>query len=110
MLITEDRLQKSLTYIAETDEQHATAKALMKGLEKQEKTVKAKLFIEANGKGGVAEREAIVYASPEYKEWIGKYEDSIVDYEILNNKRLREILIIDVWRSLNSSRNKGNIV
>lgn len=109
MMITEDRLQKALHYLAETDEPHAQAKALMKGLEKQEKTVKARAFIEAKGQGGVAEREAIAVTSKEYTDWNGRYEDSIMDYEVLNNKRLREQLVIEVWRSLNSSRNKGNI-
>lgn len=109
MLITEDRLQQALTYLAQTDEPHAQAKALMKGLEKQEKTIKARVFIEKKGDGGVAEREAMAVTSGDYIEWQGRYEDSIMDYEVLNNKRLREQLVIEVWRSLNSSRNKGNI-
>jgi len=88
---------------------HAQAKALMKGLEKQEKTIKARSFIATKGEGGVAEREAISVTSKEYLEWHGRYEDSIMDYETLNNKRLREQLVVEVWRSLNSSRNKGNI-
>jgi len=109
MIISEDRLQKALTYLAETDESHATFKAHMKGLEKQEKTVKGQAYLDTAGKGTVAEREAIAYTSKEYKEWTGKYEDAVIEYEILNNKRLREQLVIEVWRSLNSSRNKGNI-
>lgn len=109
MLITTERLEQALKYIAQTDEPHATAKALMKGLEKQEKTIKARSFMEAKGQGGVAERDAIAVTSKEYVEWNARYEDSVMDYEVLNNKRLREMLIVDVWRSLNSSRNKGNV-
>lgn len=108
-MISQDRLQKALTYIAETDEQHAAAKASMKGLEKQEKTIKGQAFLDTAGQGTVAEREAKAYTSESYKQWSISYEDAVCDYEILNNKRNREFMIIEVWRSLNSSRNKGNI-
>ncbi len=110
MLINEDRLQRALVYIAETDKPHAIAKAHMKGWEKQEKTIKGQAYLDIPKKDMTdKEREAKSYVSDEYKGWISKYEDAVCDYEILNNKRLREMLIIEVWRSLNSSRNKGNI-
>lgn len=108
-MISQDRLQKSLTYLAETDESHATAKALMKGLEKQEKTIKGQAFLATAGQGTIAEREAKAYTSQEYIKWRQSYEDAVCDFEILNNKRSREILVIEVWRSLNASRRQGNV-
>lgn len=109
-MISQDRLQKALTYLAETDESCAAKKACMKALEKQEKTILAQVFMSYAGKGKtVAERDNLARISPEYKDWWQKYEDAICDYEVENNKRSTQMIIIDTWRSLNSSRNKGNI-
>lgn len=107
MIVTEDRLQKALHYLATTDEPVAKAKALMKGLEKQEKTIKAQEFISQKGRGGVAEREHAAYASEAYNLWLKMYEEAILDYELLDSKRNTEALIVEVWRSLNSARTKG---
>ena len=55
-MISEERLQKSLTYLAGTDEKCAKAKAYMEGLKTQEKTVLATEFL--LNEGTVAERDA----------------------------------------------------
>ena len=109
MLINEDRLQTALTRLAETDEDHAKAKAHMKATEERKKTVKASLFLDTEGRGAIAQREALVESHPEYQQWVEDYENAVYSYELLNNQRLREQLVIEVWRSLNSSRNRGNI-
>ena len=108
MSITEDRMTRALRYLAETDEKVSRAKAYMLGIDKQEKTILAINFLKTEGT--VAEREANSRVSPEYKTWKEEYENAVVDYEILKNKRSTEVLIIEVWRSLNSQRRRGNIV
>lgn len=108
-MISEDRLSKALTYLSETDEKSARAKAYSLGLEEQIKSIKGMLFVQLPGNMTVAEKESRVYASQDYKEHIEKYQNSVADYEILKNKRDTECLIVEVWRSLNASRRKGNI-
>jgi len=107
MIISEKRLQQALTYLAETDEPVSKAKARMKGLEAQKDTIRAVAFLEKEGCGGVSERTEMAKASPEYRQWVKDYEESVLDYELINNKRNTEALIVEVWRSLNSARSKG---
>lgn len=107
-MISADRLQKALTYLAETDERAAKAKALLTGLEESTKTIKSIEFLKSGGTNG--EREATAFASPAYREHTKKIEDATYDYELMRNKRVTETLLIEVWRSLNASRRQGNIV
>ena len=106
-MISADRLQKALEYLATTDESAAKAKAYLMGLEETTKTIKATEFLRATGTNG--ERDARAYASASYQEHIDKIEEATYSYEILRNKRLTEALIIEVWRSLNANRRNGNI-
>lgn len=105
--ISDDRLQKALTYLAQTDEEAANAKASMKALEQKRKTIKGLAFIEASGT--VGEREAKAYASQEYQDIVEQYENAVADAELYANKRKTEELIIEVWRSSNANRRRGNI-
>lgn len=108
-MISEDRLSKSLKYLAETDEPAAKAKALMLGLEEQIKSLKGILFVQLPSDMKVAEKDARVFAHEEYKNHIEKYQNAVADYEILKNKRDTEGLIVEVWRSLNANQRRGNV-
>lgn len=107
-MVSEKQVEKALTYLAETDESCAKAKARMKASEQLRKTAKATAFLKAEGSQGVREQEA--YASLDFTESINEIYNATVDFETLSNKRLRAQLTIEVWRSLNSARKKGNIV
>jgi hypothetical protein len=106
-MISDERLQKALKYLAETDEPCAKAKSLLVGLEHQLKTVKSMSF--TNVMGTMAEKDAQAYSSQSYKDHVAKIEQATYDFEMLRNKRLTEELIIECWRSLNANRRKGNI-
>lgn len=107
MNISEDRLQKALTYLAETDQPSAEARARVKALEQRRKTVKGLAFLGSSGT--MAEKEAKAYASQEYQDIVNEYENAVADAELYANKRKTEELIIEVWRSINAGRRKGNI-
>lgn len=106
-MISADRLQRALEYLATTDEPAAKAKAYLIGLEETLKTVKATEFLKATGTNGYC--EAVAYASAAYREHIKKIEDATYSYELYRTKRTTESLIVEVWRSLNASRRSGNI-
>lgn len=108
-MISNDRLQKALEYLATTDDKCAKAKSLMIGLENQIKTVKSIAFLQADAKTAT-EREAIAYASETYREHINKHEVATYEYETMRNKRLTEELVVECWRSINASRRNGNII
>ena len=108
-MISQDRLQKALTYLAESDEPFAKARGFMEGVSKQEKTVLGMVFLKETGTRD--EREYQARISNQYKEWRTKYEGAVCDYELYRNKRITEALVVEVWRSLNSNRRQagGNL-
>ena len=103
--MNEDTVEKALKYLAETDQSHANAKALVKALENGLKVARSVQFLKADGT--MAEKEAKSYASSEYLDANEKFQDAWADFQLLENKRERAVLTIDVWRSLNSARTKG---
>lgn len=106
-MISEDRVEKALTFLRQTDELCAKAKALMKGLDDQKKTVHAIQSLNAEGAQGA--KDKVAFASPEYSAHLEKVASSIYDYEELKNRRDTEILVIETWRSMNANQRRGNI-
>ncbi len=107
MLPGEDDVSKALNYLASTDEAEANAKALVKAVDEGRKIIKAQVFLAA--KGTAAERTEIAYASPEYQAQIERQQDATADHALLHTKRKRAELMIEVWRSTNANRRKGNV-
>jgi hypothetical protein len=108
MLINEGRLQKALTYLAETDEPAAALRADVERAEFKAKAIKDAVFL--TKVGSVAERQALAGASSEYNDAMQDYFEALKQSDAMKNKRITEAIVIDTWRSLNSGRNKGNIV
>jgi hypothetical protein len=106
-MVTGDRLQKALHYLATTDEVAAKAKAYMIGIEDTEKTILSTELLKHEGTA--QHRESMARTSDAYKDWARKHEESVYDFEILRNKRNTEALVVEVWRSLNANRRNGNI-
>jgi hypothetical protein len=109
MIVSDERVQKALKYLAETDEPLAQARALMKGLEHRLKTLKAQVYIEAKGHGTDGDRKAMAEVDTRAVSMQCKIEDAFADVETMSAKRKTEELIVEVWRSCNSNRRKGNI-
>tara|TARA_R100001132_G_C3215577_1_gene56525 strand:+ start:10 stop:324 length:315 start_codon:yes stop_codon:yes gene_type:complete len=100
-MISEERLEKAMIYLAHTDEDAAKAKALCKKLEKMERIIRGEAFLRASGT--VAEREAKAVTSEQYKEHVSYAENCWVDAELLDNKRHTEEVIVDVWRTMSAN-------
>lgn len=108
MLISETRLQKALEYLATTDEPAAGLRADVERAEFKAKAVKDAVFLTCTGT--VAERAAISGTNKEYTGAMNDYFEALRLSDAMRNKRSTESIVIDCWRSLNSGRNKGNIV
>ena len=104
-LISDERCEKAMRYLATTDEEAAVAKAKAKALEQYGKTVKAFGFLDATV--SVAEREAQSLLSDEYKAYLKEYEKAVMDSERFANKRATEAGVREVWRSLQANRRQG---
>ena len=106
-MITESRLEKALTFIAHSDEEHAALKARMLKFEHAAKKTKAAVFMASVGT--VAEREASSIDSEIYDNAMNEYFDAVRDFNALNNKRDLEFVVIECFRTLEASRRQGNI-
>ena len=106
--ITDDRAEAAIQFLCKTDEQAALAKSYMVGLEKQEKTILATEMLASDEKSA-AMKEQEARCSQAYREWQKSYEQSVYDFEIARNKRNSASMTIELWRSVNANRNRGNV-
>lgn len=104
-IISRDKLESALMYLAETDEEYANEKAQVERSEILRKRVRARVFLAASGT--VAERERTAEVSVEAEQADDDYCKSVRLYETLRAKRQRAEIVIDVWRSLEASRRKS---
>ena len=107
MLIPDSRLEAALTKLAQTDGTVADLHAQVERAEYRAKAVKDAIFLRSEG--SVAERNAIAGTHPEYASAMDIYFNALRVHETMKNERSREMLIVDVWRSMSSARTKGVI-
>lgn len=107
MLIDDTRLEHSLKKLAQTDGAVAELHAEAERAEFRAKAIKDAIFLRSEG--SVAERNSIAGTHPEYSAAMEKYFGALQAHETMRNERSREMLIVDVWRSLSSARTKGMI-
>lgn len=106
-MISEDRLQKALTYLSTTDEESAELKANVARAEYVCKLSRARSFILAEG--SVDLRKALAEKSENVMSAEELLADAIVAFEKVKAKRTTEGLIVEVWRSVNANRRVGNV-
>ena len=108
-MISEQRLEKALSFLAETDETNAEANANVKYLDRLLKRKKA-LHITGNIEDkSISAKEQSYYASTIYKTAVDEIFSAEVKASTLENKRDKEGFIIDLFRTLEASRRKNNI-
>ena len=108
-MITEKRLEDALKYLADTDEESAEASANVKYLDRLLKRKKA-LHITGNSNDkSISAKEQSYYASETYKDAIDELFQAEVKASTIENKRDKEGIIIDLFRTLEASRRKNNI-
>ena len=107
-MIDYERVEKALGYLAKTDVACAELKAEVERTAYKIKASKATIILHTDGTGPVkqatAETHLTVAAAAE------EHFTAIKDYGAMMNERARNNLVIDVWRSINSARNKGQII
>ncbi len=101
-MITQEKVEKVLTYMAETDEQYASAKARAESIKYRLKVQEAVAF--QLSVGSVAERGAAAKTSKEYLDLLHDLDGAVLDRETIGTKRETGKLIIEVWRSEFSAR------
>ena len=108
-MITEDRLEKALKYLSDTDEQSAEAYANVKYLDRLLKRKKALFIMDDRELKSISAKEQGFYASDIYKNAVEELFQAEVKSATMGNKRDKEGLIIDLFRTLEASRRQHNI-
>ena len=104
-MISDDRAEKALRYLVDTDEPAAQAKANMERAEYAYKRAKEMVFIHAEGT--VAERSATASMHPKTKEAHEQYVSAIALYSRMANQRDTERIVLDMWRTISANRRAG---
>ena len=109
-MISEQRLEKALIYRAETDEDHAKLKTQVEYLDWKKKKLKGDFITnKCSDNLSLGVRGEKWYASEEYGKFIKEHKEVYEKFNIMDNKRKTEGIIIDLFRTLEASRRKGNI-
>ncbi len=103
-MITDERAEKALRYLAETDLTCAEAKANMERMEFKAKAIKQAAFKIADG--SVADRNAIAETCAEHVDAMEAYFKAIADYSFIANKRSTEGIVMDTWRTIQANRRR----
>ena len=109
-MITENRLEEAIKFIAESDESSAEASANVKYLDRLLKRKKALYSTGEQTLKSVSAKEQGFYASDTYKNAVDELFQAEIKATTLENKRDKEGMIIDLFRTLEASRRKHNIV
>ena len=104
-LPTEQTVEKALLYLAESDEQYAQLYAAKDALKERIKIAKARAFLLSNESTAKA-KEMAADCDPEVERYIDDWENTVAEYKLLESKRKRAEITIDVWRSVNASRRR----
>ena len=106
-MINYNDAEKALQYLVGTDEEYARTKTLYDALCEQRKTVAALEYGKLTG--SAAEKNQQALASEVYQLHLHSIRDAQIEFETVRSKRLTNQAIIEMWRSVNSARQKGNI-
>ena len=108
-MISQERLQQALKYLAETDEECGILRADVARAEFKAKSIRNTLM-KAITKGSIPDRTAEAETSQEYLDAKMLEFQKFGEYEGMKNKRHTESILIDVWRSLNAGRRSGQVM
>ena len=100
-------IEKMLTYLASTDEPYSKIQAQVSYGEDMLKHIKG-IYI-SKSEVSVSKATEDFYASANYKNQIDKIHTFNLQLLELKNKRRTAEMKIEVWRTLEASRRKGNI-
>lgn len=108
-MISTDRMEKALRYLAETDAQHAMLKALVDDYEYRIKIAEANVTRESKGLGTEGYIKSLTRTDATYIKLVDELYSTNMEYLIIDAKRHTEELIFKAWQSLNANARHGNV-
>ena len=106
-MISEELVERAVEFFRINADEYGRLVGLCKALEQKRKVVHGQEFLRA--KGTVAEREATAYSSAPYRAVVEEIENAWADKATMETLLTGAESKIDVWRSQNSSKNRGHL-
>ena len=104
---TLDKTEKAVQYLADSEIEYSQLKASKETEKKRLEIVLAGLIMESHEKSH-AMAETASKSHPEYLKSIEIYHDVLESFYLIEAKRARAETTIEVWRSVNAARGRGN--
>ena len=101
------KVEEDLQYLAKTDERYAELKAGVEHMKNMLKSVKGSFV--TNSKEAVSKATEAFYAGKDYIDVRDRMKTVYQEFFTLETKRQTAVLRIDVWRTLEATRRKGNV-
>ena len=99
--------EKAVEYLRSTEEEYARYRGLMKAIPAREKIALARLMLESPEKS-VAAKKTWAEASEEWEKVVDESQEIQTECDLLQAKRDRANLTIEIFRSVHSSLKAGN--
>jgi hypothetical protein len=104
-MISDERREKAMRYLAETDLECAELEGEQVRREYLLDMIKDRCFLTAEG--NVREREATANTAAEVQRAHEEWVQALVRFKHMKSKRQTEAMICDQWRSENANRRQG---
>lgn len=105
-MVNEPQMEAALAYLAESDLEFAHAKTALMRAEFMEECAEDMVFLSLT-EGTVEEKKRRANVSDEHKKSQEDVFTASTHFEKLKARRARAMIVIEVWRSINSSRKAG---
>lgn len=106
-LITDDAIEAALLHLSTSSEQEAAARATREKMDFIRKRERSMNILKATSQPNALMREAWAEVQANYVDACNKYVEAIERDEFLRSKRNTAIVIIDAWRTEQSSLRAG---
>jgi hypothetical protein len=108
VVITEQRLEQALTFIAESDQQIGHWRAEVLRSEFLGKSAEALAFKSAAGTSA-EERKQSAKLTPEVAEAWERHFKAVLEYEKLKAQRERQYIVIELYRTMSANLRRGQV-
>lgn len=106
-LVTEQRVDAALSYLATTDRECAAWKGTVLRTEHMAKVAEALAY--KSLEGSVEDRKQGARLDENVKKAWDEHFNAVVQYETVRARREREALIVDLYRTESANRRQGNV-
>lgn len=107
MVVPDARVDKAMAFLAQTDLEVAEWKGMVLRTEFMAKAAEALVYKALEG--SVEDRKQGTRLDENVKKAWEEHFKAVVQHETLKARREREILVIELWRSVNANRRAANI-